>query len=138
MSVAFLMWQSRSVDKQHAVINYDQKSDEHMVKDLGSLNGVSKIIKKKKTLFTLQQTGYRAVITVLDFPVQPGSFFFLSPPHSSTLPPFTPLCCHLIAHYASKAQSGAVGETVHCSQTLLLLASVTAAKLIRAEQSRDL
>lgn len=42
MSVAFLMWQSRSVDKQHAVINYDQKSDEHMVKDLGSLNGVSK------------------------------------------------------------------------------------------------
>lgn len=33
--------QSRSVDKQHAVINYDHKTDEHMVKDLGSLNGVS-------------------------------------------------------------------------------------------------
>ncbi|XP_007549266.1 centrosomal protein of 170 kDa protein B isoform X3 [Poecilia formosa] len=34
-----LMLQSRSVDKQHAVINYDQNRDEHMVKDLGSLNG---------------------------------------------------------------------------------------------------
>ncbi|KAG5857631.1 hypothetical protein ANANG_G00021470 [Anguilla anguilla] len=34
-----LMLQSRSVDKQHAVINYDPSSDEHMVKDLGSLNG---------------------------------------------------------------------------------------------------
>lgn len=33
--------QSRSVDKQHAVINYDQDTDEHWVKDLGSLNGVS-------------------------------------------------------------------------------------------------
>lgn len=36
------MWlQSRSVDKQHAVINYESSSDEHKVKDLGSLNGVS-------------------------------------------------------------------------------------------------
>lgn len=34
-----LMLQSRSVDKQHAVINYDPNTDEHMVKDLGSLNG---------------------------------------------------------------------------------------------------
>ncbi|XP_039597350.1 centrosomal protein of 170 kDa protein B isoform X1 [Polypterus senegalus] len=34
-----LMLQSRSVDKQHAVINYDPASDEHLVKDLGSLNG---------------------------------------------------------------------------------------------------
>ncbi|XP_070214190.1 centrosomal protein of 170 kDa protein B isoform X4 [Bos mutus] len=34
-----LMLQSRSVDKQHAVINYDQDRDEHWVKDLGSLNG---------------------------------------------------------------------------------------------------
>lgn len=33
--------QSRSVDKQHAVINYDAPADEHLVKDLGSLNGVS-------------------------------------------------------------------------------------------------
>uniref|UniRef100_A0A671LHM6 FHA domain-containing protein n=1 Tax=Sinocyclocheilus anshuiensis TaxID=1608454 RepID=A0A671LHM6_9TELE len=37
-----LMLQSRSVDKQHAVINYESSSDEHKVKDLGSLNGVSK------------------------------------------------------------------------------------------------
>ncbi|XP_029790698.1 centrosomal protein of 170 kDa isoform X9 [Suricata suricatta] len=35
-----LMLQSRSVDKQHAVINYDASTDEHLVKDLGSLNGV--------------------------------------------------------------------------------------------------
>lgn len=37
-----VLLQSRSVDKQHAVINYDHNADEHMVKDLGSLNGVSK------------------------------------------------------------------------------------------------
>uniref|UniRef100_A0A3Q1HG42 FHA domain-containing protein n=1 Tax=Acanthochromis polyacanthus TaxID=80966 RepID=A0A3Q1HG42_9TELE len=36
-----LMLQSRSVDKQHAVINYEAGTDEHKVKDLGSLNGVS-------------------------------------------------------------------------------------------------
>lgn len=35
--------QSRSVDKQHAVINYDVSTDEHLVKDLGSLNGVSSL-----------------------------------------------------------------------------------------------
>ncbi|GCB70185.1 hypothetical protein scyTo_0008516, partial [Scyliorhinus torazame] len=34
-----LMLQSRSVDKQHAVINYNSAEDEHKVKDLGSLNG---------------------------------------------------------------------------------------------------
>lgn len=34
-----LMLQSRSVDKQHAVINYDHGRDEHWLKDLGSLNG---------------------------------------------------------------------------------------------------
>ncbi|XP_038141813.1 centrosomal protein of 170 kDa-like [Cyprinodon tularosa] len=33
------MLQSRSVDKQHAVINYNLTTDEHLVKDLGSLNG---------------------------------------------------------------------------------------------------
>ena len=36
-----LVLQTRSVDKQHAVLNYHTASDEHMVKDLGSLNGVS-------------------------------------------------------------------------------------------------
>lgn len=39
--VSDLLLQSRSVDKQHAVINYEHNADEHMVKDLGSLNGVS-------------------------------------------------------------------------------------------------
>ncbi|XP_041661014.1 centrosomal protein of 170 kDa protein B isoform X3 [Cheilinus undulatus] len=34
-----LMLQSRSVDKQHAVINYNPTTDQHLVKDLGSLNG---------------------------------------------------------------------------------------------------
>ncbi|XP_052455035.1 centrosomal protein of 170 kDa-like [Carassius gibelio] len=34
-----LMLQSRSVDKQHAVLNYEVATDEHKVKDLGSLNG---------------------------------------------------------------------------------------------------
>eukprot|EP00069_Balaena_mysticetus_P010613 bmy_20787T0 len=37
-----LVLQSRSVDKQHAVINYDHDRDEHWVKDLGSLNGHEK------------------------------------------------------------------------------------------------
>ncbi|XP_056620826.1 centrosomal protein of 170 kDa protein B isoform X3 [Triplophysa dalaica] len=37
-----LMLQSRSVDKQHAVINYNHATDEHLVKDLGSLNGHEK------------------------------------------------------------------------------------------------
>lgn len=32
------------MDKQHAVINYEPSTDEHKVKDLGSLNGVSKIL----------------------------------------------------------------------------------------------
>lgn len=32
------------MDKQHAVINYDTNTDEHMVKDLGSLNGVSESV----------------------------------------------------------------------------------------------
>lgn len=37
----YQLFQSRSVDKQHAVVNYDTSTDEHLVKDLGSLNGVS-------------------------------------------------------------------------------------------------
>lgn len=41
ISCVLPLLQSRSVDKQHAVINYDPNKDEHMVKDLGSLNGVS-------------------------------------------------------------------------------------------------
>lgn len=40
MVLSFL-FQSRSVDKQHAVINYNPATNEHLVKDLGSLNGVS-------------------------------------------------------------------------------------------------
>lgn len=39
--ILFFLPQSRSVDKQHAVINYSPTTDEHLVKDLGSLNGVS-------------------------------------------------------------------------------------------------
>lgn len=37
------IFQSRSVDKQHAVINYEVATDEHKVKDLGSLNGVRNV-----------------------------------------------------------------------------------------------
>lgn len=39
----FFKFQSRSVDKQHAVINYEVATDEHKVKDLGSLNGVRNV-----------------------------------------------------------------------------------------------
>ncbi|KAM5238125.1 centrosomal protein of 170 kDa isoform 3-T3 [Ctenodactylus gundi] len=51
-----LMLQSRSVDKQHAVINYDVSTDEHLVKDLGSLNGtfVNDIRIPEQTYITLK------------------------------------------------------------------------------------
>lgn len=37
------------MDKQHAVINYEASTDEHKVKDLGSLNGVSTLKHAKQT-----------------------------------------------------------------------------------------
>ncbi len=37
----FVYFQSRSVDKRHAVFTYDQIEEKFKVKDLGSLNGVS-------------------------------------------------------------------------------------------------
>ncbi|KAL0983839.1 hypothetical protein UPYG_G00133430 [Umbra pygmaea] len=51
-----LMLQSRSVDKQHAVINYEATSDEHKVKDLGSLNGtfVNDVRIQEQMYFTLK------------------------------------------------------------------------------------
>ncbi|XP_008847394.1 centrosomal protein of 170 kDa isoform X8 [Nannospalax galili] len=51
-----LMLQSRSVDKQHAVINYDTSVDEHLVKDLGSLNGtfVNDVRIPEQTYITLK------------------------------------------------------------------------------------
>ncbi|XP_038616717.1 centrosomal protein of 170 kDa isoform X2 [Tachyglossus aculeatus] len=51
-----LMLQSRSVDKQHAVVNYDSSADEHLVKDLGSLNGtfVNDIRIPEQTYITLK------------------------------------------------------------------------------------
>ncbi|CAL8392182.1 unnamed protein product [Gadus morhua 'NCC'] len=51
-----LMLQSRSVDKQHAVINYNPATDQHLVKDLGSLNGtfVNDLRIPEQTYFTLK------------------------------------------------------------------------------------
>ncbi|XP_003499887.1 centrosomal protein of 170 kDa isoform X7 [Cricetulus griseus] len=51
-----LMLQSRSVDKQHAVINYEASMDEHLVKDLGSLNGtfVNDVRIPEQTYITLK------------------------------------------------------------------------------------
>ncbi|KAM4694243.1 centrosomal protein of 170 kDa-like [Discoglossus pictus] len=51
-----LMLQSRSVDKQHAVVNYDSSTDEHLVKDLGSLNGtfVNEVRIPEQTYITLK------------------------------------------------------------------------------------
>ncbi|XP_069090569.1 centrosomal protein of 170 kDa isoform X3 [Pleurodeles waltl] len=51
-----LMLQSRSVDKQHAVVNYDTSNDEHLVKDLGSLNGtfVNDVRIPEQTYITLK------------------------------------------------------------------------------------
>eukprot|EP00075_Anas_platyrhynchos_P020377 XP_027309630.1 centrosomal protein of 170 kDa isoform X7 [Anas platyrhynchos] len=47
---------SRSVDKQHAVLNYDPSTDEHLVKDLGSLNGtfVNDVRIPEQTYITLK------------------------------------------------------------------------------------
>ncbi|XP_029449832.1 centrosomal protein of 170 kDa isoform X3 [Rhinatrema bivittatum] len=51
-----LMLQSRSVDKQHAVVNYKASTDEHLVKDLGSLNGtfVNDVRIPEQTYITLK------------------------------------------------------------------------------------
>ncbi|XP_026160300.1 centrosomal protein of 170 kDa protein B isoform X2 [Mastacembelus armatus] len=68
-----LMLQSRSVDKQHAVINYDSNTDEHMVKDLGSLNGtfVNDLRIPDQTYITLKLSdvirfGYDAHVYILE------------------------------------------------------------------------
>ncbi|XP_040915969.1 centrosomal protein of 170 kDa protein B isoform X2 [Toxotes jaculatrix] len=68
-----LMLQSRSVDKQHAVINYDPNTDEHMVKDLGSLNGtfVNDLRIPDQTYITLKLSdvirfGYDAHVYILE------------------------------------------------------------------------
>ncbi|XP_075874447.1 centrosomal protein of 170 kDa protein B isoform X3 [Nelusetta ayraudi] len=68
-----LMLQSRSVDKQHAVINYKDATDEHMVKDLGSLNGtfVNDLRIPEQTYITLKLSdvirfGYDAHVYILE------------------------------------------------------------------------
>ncbi|XP_026210872.1 centrosomal protein of 170 kDa protein B isoform X2 [Anabas testudineus] len=68
-----LMLQSRSVDKQHAVINYNINTDEHMVKDLGSLNGtfVNDLRIPDQTYITLKLSdvirfGYDAHVYILE------------------------------------------------------------------------
>ncbi|TRY96269.1 hypothetical protein DNTS_001502 [Danionella cerebrum] len=68
-----LMLQSRSVDKQHAVINYDPSTDEHLVKDLGSLNGtfVNDLRIPDQTYITLKLSdvirfGYDSHIYILE------------------------------------------------------------------------
>ncbi|XP_070781808.1 centrosomal protein of 170 kDa protein B [Enoplosus armatus] len=68
-----LMLQSRSVDKQHAVINYNPTTDEHLVKDLGSLNGtfVNDLRIPDQTYITLKLSdiirfGYDSHIYVLE------------------------------------------------------------------------
>ncbi|XP_028293995.1 centrosomal protein of 170 kDa protein B isoform X2 [Gouania willdenowi] len=68
-----LMLQSRSVDKQHAVINYVTNTDEHMVKDLGSLNGtfVNDLRIPEQTYITLKLSdvirfGYDAHVYILE------------------------------------------------------------------------
>ncbi|XP_068577698.1 centrosomal protein of 170 kDa protein B isoform X2 [Cebidichthys violaceus] len=68
-----LMLQSRSVDKQHAVLNYDPNTDEHMVKDLGSLNGtfVNDLRIPDQTYITLKLSdvirfGYDAHVYILE------------------------------------------------------------------------
>ncbi|XP_046878250.1 centrosomal protein of 170 kDa protein B [Hypomesus transpacificus] len=68
-----LMLQSRSVDKQHAVINFSPATDEHLVKDLGSLNGtfVNDLKIPDQTYITLKLSdvirfGYDSHVYVLE------------------------------------------------------------------------
>ncbi|XP_061598888.1 centrosomal protein of 170 kDa protein B isoform X2 [Cololabis saira] len=68
-----LMLQSRSVDKQHAVINYESNTDEHTVKDLGSLNGtfVNDLRIPEQTYISLKLSdvirfGYDAHVYILE------------------------------------------------------------------------
>lgn len=59
-------FQSRSVDKQHAVINYSSNTDEHMVKDLGSLNGVSSsFFSTKQRVYNRKKTA-QGILEVLN------------------------------------------------------------------------
>ncbi|CAM9972695.1 unnamed protein product [Lampetra planeri] len=53
-----LVLHSRSVDKQHAVINYDLVHDQHVLKDLGSLNGtfVNEVLVPDQTYVSLKQS----------------------------------------------------------------------------------
>uniref|UniRef100_A0A8C3PVK1 Centrosomal protein 170 n=1 Tax=Chrysolophus pictus TaxID=9089 RepID=A0A8C3PVK1_CHRPC len=66
-----LMLQSRSVDKQHAVLNYEPSTDEHLVKDLGSLNGtfVNDVRIPEQTYITLKlEDKLRFGYDILHFP----------------------------------------------------------------------
>ncbi|NWY29818.1 CE170 protein, partial [Pheucticus melanocephalus] len=68
-----LMLQSRSVDKQHAVLNYDASTDEHLVKDLGSLNGtfVNDVRIPEQTYITLKlEDKLRFGYDILDIKMQ--------------------------------------------------------------------
>ncbi len=53
----FISLQSRSIDKRHAVLNFDVMEEKFKVKDLGSLNGVCLLLKKiTYTNITIKQS----------------------------------------------------------------------------------
>ncbi|KAL6088035.1 hypothetical protein STEG23_021269 [Scotinomys teguina] len=85
-----LMLQSRSVDKQHAVINYDQDRDEHWVKDLGSLNGLH------SNMYVLERVQHRVPEEALKHEKYTSqlqvSVKTSTPKRGEALPEHTPYC----------------------------------------------
>ncbi|ELK37517.1 Protein KIAA0284 [Myotis davidii] len=81
--------QSRSVDKQHAVINYDQDRDEHWVKDLGSLNGtfVNEVRIPDQKYITLKLNDHEKYTSQLQVSVKGPA-----PKRGEALPEHTPYC----------------------------------------------
>ncbi|KAK1339537.1 hypothetical protein QTO34_020220 [Cnephaeus nilssonii] len=84
-----LMLQSRSVDKQHAVINYDRDRDEHWVKDLGSLNGtfVNEVRIPDQKYITLKLNDHEKYTSQLQVSVKGPA-----PRRAEALPEHTPYC----------------------------------------------
>lgn len=131
------LFQSRSVDKQHAVINYDPNTDEHMVKDLGSLNGVSGSVftsklctsacakkQQKKSLVSPKARVSTAVNPLVQkcVCVQTVGQTVTIPPKKrksfdlTLFPCLSAAVATSLHHYPNEILSWAVGETVHCSQ----------------------
>ncbi|RVE56195.1 hypothetical protein OJAV_G00233600 [Oryzias javanicus] len=120
-----LMLQSRSVDKQHAVINYNPATDEHLVKDLGSLNGtfVNDLRIPDQTYITLKQSDIiRFGYDILQFHAHA-----VAPPHSHV---------YILEKSQHKVPEEALKHEKYSSQLQMRLKAVEEKKREEQEQIR--